>query len=79
MTLKTKEVYQTLDGLFVRTTTADESPLEAGRDPVVWLVPGGAVEIAPPTIPEGKQARWSNNEWSLEDIPEPEEPIAGEQ
>ena len=73
----TKEVSQ-LDnnGYFIGVTMADESPLEEG----VFLIPAGAVDSSPPSIPEGKLARW-NGEWVLEDIPQPvtdEPPVAPE-
>jgi len=61
-----KTVYQTdYNGVYVGTTTADESPLEPG----VFLVPAGCVEQAPPTIPGGQFARWDGRAWALEDIP----------
>jgi hypothetical protein len=55
------------EGLFVGQVARQKSPLEEG----VWLVPAGAVLVAPPTIPSGKMARWSGSAWSLEDIPVP--------
>ena len=55
------------DGYFVGLTTADESPLEPG----VFLIPGGAVDVEPPVVPDGHRARWSNG-WALEAIPQPE-------
>jgi hypothetical protein len=59
------------EGFFVGTTMAEESPLEPG----VFLVPGGAVDVAPPVAPEGQRAKWVG-EWVLEDIPQPEpEPV----
>ena len=63
-----KQVYQ-LDheGYFVGLTVADESPLEKG----VYLLPAGAVDTTPPTVPEGKKAKW-NGSWVYEDIPKPE-------
>ncbi|ASJ79181.1 hypothetical protein P26059A_0029 [Curvibacter phage P26059A] len=64
----TKQVSQLdTNGYFVGVTTADESPLEEG----VFLIPAGTVDSIPPSIPEGKLARW-NGEWTLEDIPQPE-------
>lgn len=68
------------DGYFVGFTTADESPLEPG----VFLIPGGAIDAAPPTIPAGKRARWAGASWVFEDLPEPEpepepEPLTPEQ
>ncbi len=55
------------DGYFVGLTTADESPLEPG----VFLIPGGAVDVEPPVVPDGHRARWSNG-WAFEAIPQPE-------
>jgi hypothetical protein len=55
------------EGYFVGATTGEESPLENG----VFLVPGGAVDAAPPTIPEGQRAKWQGS-WVFEDIPHPE-------
>ena len=55
------------DGYFVGLTAADESPLEPG----VFLIPGGAVDVEPPVIPDGHRARWSNG-WAVEAIPQPE-------
>ena len=55
------------DGYFVGVTTADASPLEPG----VFLIPGGAIDVAPPTVPEGQRAKW-NGQWVFEDIPQPE-------
>jgi hypothetical protein len=61
-------------GYFVGTTIADESPLEPG----VYLIPAGAVDSLPPTIPDGRLAKW-NGAWVLEDIPVPSpEPPAPE-
>jgi hypothetical protein len=59
-----KVVYQTDHlGIFMGVVQADESPLEPG----VYLIPGGCVEIAPPTIPEHKAAWWNGNAWQLVD------------
>jgi hypothetical protein len=55
------------EGFFVGTTMAEESPLEPG----VFLVPGGAVDVEPPVVPEGQRAKWVDG-WVLEDIPQPE-------
>ncbi|MFU1907623.1 tail fiber assembly protein [Bordetella avium] len=41
------------DGCYCRPTVADESPLESG----VYLIPGGAVDIAPPELVSGKAFR----------------------
>jgi len=55
------------DGYFVGPAIAYESPLEDG----VFLIPGGAVDIAPPTVPQGQRARWQDG-WVFEVIPQPE-------
>ena len=55
------------NGYFVGVTTADPSPLEPG----VFLIPGGAIDVPAPTIPEGQRAKW-NGQWVFEDIPQPE-------
>lgn len=61
-------VYQLDDeGYFVNQTEADESPKEPG----VYHIPGGCVKEAPPSIPEGKRAKYNNGTYSLEDIPPP--------
>jgi hypothetical protein len=54
------------DGYFVGFATADESPLEPG----VYLIPGGCIEAATPTIPDGQRAKW-DGAWMFEDIPQP--------
>lgn len=60
------EVYQlNADGMFVGEVTADPSPLELGQ----YLIPAGCVTVAPPTIPEGKQAWFVDGEWHLIDPP----------
>ena len=56
------------NGYFVGVTTADESPLEKG----VYLIPAGAVDSDAPSIPDGKRAKWENEQWVFEDIPQPE-------
>lgn len=58
-------------GRFVGTTLADESPLEPG----VFLIPGGAVDVEPPVVPDGKFAHWAGG-WVFGDIPQPDEPEA---
>lgn len=60
--MTTKTVYQTdALGIFTGTTTADPSPLE----PDVWLIPGGCVEVAPPTPGEHQVPRWDGQRWQL--------------
>lgn len=55
------------DGYFVGTTTADESPKEAG----VYLMPAGTIDVDAPTVPDGQKAKWDNG-WVFEEIPVPE-------
>lgn len=66
-----KEVCQ-LDegGYFIGATTADESPLEKG----VYLMPAGAVDVEPPTVPDGKRAKYVDGVFEIEGFPEPEPP-----
>ena len=53
-------------GFFVCAVEADESPLEPG----VFLIPGGAIDRAPPKILEpGKRYRPWGYGWRGEDIP----------
>jgi hypothetical protein len=54
-------------GYFAGFATADESPLEPG----VFLIPGGCIDVAAPTVPKGQRAKW-NGVWVFEDIPQPE-------
>jgi len=52
---------------FIGITEADVSPLE----PNVYLITRNAIDVSPPNIPEGKKAKWNNNEWIFEDIAQP--------
>jgi len=61
------------NGYFVSPGIAHESPLEDG----VFLIPGGAVDVEPPVIPEGQRARWQGG-WVFEVIPQPESEPAPE-
>ena len=67
--MNTKVVSQ-LDsnGYYVRPTEADESPLEPG----VWLIPGKAVDVPPPDVPEGFRAKWDGSTFVMEELPPPE-------
>ena len=58
--------YQTnRDGIFVGVVKRQPSPLEPG----VFLIPAGAVLVAPPKISEGEMAVWDGQAWSLKPIP----------
>lgn len=58
-------------GFFIGPTEADVSPLE----PNVYLLPGGAIDVPPPDVPQGKVARWANG-WIFEDPSLLDEPAA---
>lgn len=51
-------------GYYVGVTVADESPLEPG----VYLLPGNAVDVPAPTIPDNHTARLDNGAWVFEEI-----------
>jgi hypothetical protein len=64
-----KRVLQLDENRFlVGFTEADESPLEPG----IFLFPANTLDLNPPTIPEGKRAKWVNEQWVFEDLPLPE-------
>jgi hypothetical protein len=55
-------VYQTDDqGFYIGETIADPDPLTPGR----WLLPRGAIEVAPPKIIGAKRAQWDGFRWKL--------------
>jgi len=56
-----KVVYQTVDGIYVGTTDAQENPRVAGA----YLIPAGCVEDAPPDVVDGHVAIWSGDAWSM--------------
>lgn len=56
------------NGYFAGAVEADESPLEPG----VFLIPGGAIDVTPPNVPQGKVALWQNG-WVFVNPPEPEQ------
>lgn len=62
-------------GYFTGPVIADESPLEPG----VYLIPGGAIDVPPPTVPAGKVALRQGLSWVFVTPPEPEapEPVNG--
>jgi len=53
-------------GYYTGLTVADESPLEPG----VYLMPAGTIDAEQPIIPENHLARWVDNNWTFEPIPE---------
>lgn len=53
-------------GYFTGLTVADESPLEPG----VFLLPGGSIDVPPPSVPAGQRAKW-NGSWVFENLPQP--------
>jgi hypothetical protein len=60
-------VYQTdYEGYLVAAVNADPDPLTPGN----WLIPGGCVEAAPPTLSVGQRAKWSKGKWVIVE-PEP--------
>ncbi|RUT39789.1 hypothetical protein WG29040_05580 [Pseudomonas sp. PAMC 29040] len=63
--MNTRTVYQTNHlGLYVGPVEAEESPMEPG----VFLIPGGCVQVPPPTdIPALKAACWTGKRWQLLD------------
>ncbi len=72
-----KVAYQSdREGYFVGTVELDPSP----REPGIYLIPGGAVEQAPPRIPPGSAARLLDGAWQI--VPDPggmpglDEPVA---
>lgn len=52
-------------GVFIGTTDADESPMEAG----VFLLPAGCTFAEPPAATTGKVARWNGSTWALVNAP----------
>lgn len=64
-------------GYFVGPVEADPSPLEEG----VFHIPGGAIDMPPPDVPEGKVALWQGSGWAFVNPPGPVEqenpPVAG--
>ena len=65
--MKTVYLIDLVTGVLVGETRAQESPLEPG----VYLIPSGAKELAPLTIPTGSRAVWmhDSNDWRVEAIP----------
>ena len=69
----THKIVSQLDGngYLVGPVQADESPLEPG----IFHIPGGAVDIEPIEVPEGKLAKLVDGQFVLEDAPVVEEPV----
>lgn len=64
-------VYQTDytgDGRFVGVLEADLDPMEEGK----FLIPAGAVTLAPPVAEAPAYARWAGDAWEVYLPPEPE-------
>lgn len=57
-------------GYFTGPVIADESPLEPG----VYLIPGGAIDVTPPNVPQGKVALRQGSSWVFVTPQEPETP-----
>lgn len=68
----TDKIVSQLDaaGYLIGSVVADTSPLEPG----VFLIPGGAVDAAPPVVPEGTRAKWNGAGFDFEDVPVPPVP-----
>ena len=68
-----KIVYQTdQNGKYVGTIELNESdisPLDG-----VWLIPGGCVEVEPPTVGENQYLIWNGQTWEIQREPEPASP-----
>jgi len=58
-------------GYFVGPAVADACQ----REPGVFIIPGGCVELAPPQMEPGKRYRPEAGAWVEEDIPQPEAPL----
>lgn len=59
-----KLVYQTdADGFYIGETAADPDPVVPGR----FLIPAGAVEVAPPVITGMKIPKWAGYKWKMVD------------
>lgn len=54
-------------GYFVAPVVADPSP----RQPGVFLIPGGAIDVPPPNVPAGKVALWQGGSWAFVNPPGP--------
>lgn len=68
--MKNAYSFHPVTGVLLGVDFAQESP----REPGVFLLPAGATFVEPPQVPEGKQAIWGGESWSLQEIPLPPEP-----
>jgi hypothetical protein len=57
------------EGYFVGTVAAEESP----REPGIFLIPGGCVELDAPKVEKGKRYRIEGGAWVEEAMPEQEQ------
>jgi hypothetical protein len=76
--MKQKKVYSFdgKTGVYSGETLADESPLEPG----VFLIPRHATEQQPPMeLSEGFAAFWRGDVWSIEQVPDQDEDLDGQQ
>lgn len=53
------------NGFYMCPTTAQKDPMQPGK----FLMPAHATDVAPPTAPEGKAAKWDGKAWSLAEHP----------
>lgn len=61
-------------GVFIGKVDRQLDPVESkNKKKDVYLMPAGAIDVRPPNIPAGKQARWSGFDWIIEDKPTPPE------
>lgn len=58
-------------GYFVGPAVADACQ----REPGVFIIPGGRIELAPPQVEPGKRYRPEAGSWVAEDIPQLEAPL----
>ena len=58
-------------GYFVGPAVADACQ----REPGVFIIPGGCIELAPPQVEPGKRYRPEAGAWVAEDIPQLEAPL----
>ena len=70
--------YRESDYVFTYSEKAQLDPLKNKAFPETaphYLIPSNSTTVAPPVIPDGKQARWTGQEWVLEDKPIPDPPL----